>query len=65
MLLLKEIVHSELLNSTAEDVKQSKNRKDLKQRIITSISKIFPDNPEWEETEPIKKVLSEEFVFSE
>ncbi len=48
---------------SVEDVKKSDAREALKQRLISSISQVFPSKPEWEDPEPIKKVLFEEFVI--
>ena len=59
---VKDIVLSELQELSVEDVKQSDAREALKQRLISSISQIFPSKPEWEDPEPIRKVLFEEFV---
>ena len=59
---VKDIVLAELQELSVEDVKQSDAREALKQRLISSISQIFPSKPEWEDPEPIRKVLFEEFV---
>ena len=59
---VKDIVLAELQELSVEDVKQSDAREALKQRLISSISQIFPSKPEWEDHEPIRKVLFEEFV---
>ena len=59
---VKDIVLAELQELSVEDVKQSDAREALRQRLISSISQIFPSKPEWEDPEPIKKVLFEEFV---
>jgi flagellar FliL protein len=59
---VKDIVLAELQELSIEDVKQSDAREALKQRLISSISQIFPSKPEWEDPEPIRKVLFEEFV---
>jgi flagellar basal body-associated protein FliL len=56
-------VLSELQELSVEDVKQSDSREALKQRLISAISQLFPSKPEWEDPEPIKKVLFEEFVI--
>ena len=60
---VKDIVLSELQTLSAEDVGQADAREVLKQRLISAISQLFPTAPEWEDTEPIKKVLFEEFVI--
>ena len=60
---IKDIVLTELQELSVEDVKQSDAREDLRQRIISAISQIFPSEPEWEDPEPIRKVLFEEFVI--
>lgn len=60
---VKDIVLAELQELSVEDVKQSDAREALKQRLISAISQIFPSKPEWEDSEPIKKVLFEEFVI--
>ena len=59
---VKDIVLAELQELAVEDVKQSDAREALRQRLISSISPIFPSKPEWEDPEPIRKVLFEEFV---
>ena len=59
---VKDIVLAELQELSVEDVKQSDAREALRQRLISGISQIFPSKPEWEDPEPIKKVLFEEFV---
>ena len=60
---VKDIVLAELQELSVEDVKQSDARDALKQRLISAISNIFPTKPEWEDPEPIRKVLFEEFVI--
>lgn len=59
---VKDVVLSELQELSAEDVNQASAREALRQRLITAISALFPPKPEWEDPEPIKKVLFEEFV---
>ena len=59
---VKDIVLAELQELSVEDVKQSDAREALRQRLISGISQIFPSKPEWEDPEPIRKVLFEEFV---
>ena len=60
---IKDIVLAELQELSVEDVKQSDAREALRQRLISAISQIFPNEPEWEDPEPIRKVLFEEFVI--
>ena len=60
---IKDIVLTELQELSVEDVKQSDAREALRQRLISAISQIFPSEPEWEDPEPIRKVLFEEFVI--
>jgi len=60
---VKDIVLAELQELSVEDVKQSDAREALKLRLISAISQIFPGKPEWEDPEPIRKVLFEEFVI--
>ena len=60
---IKDIVLSELQDLSVEDIKQAESREALRQRLISAISQIFPSKPEWEDPEPIKKVLFEEFVL--
>ena len=59
---IKDIVLGELQELSVEDVKQSDAREALRQRLISAISQIFPSEPEWEDPEPIRKVLFEEFT---
>jgi len=60
---VKDIVLAELQELSVEDVKQSDARDALKLRLISAISQLFPSKPEWEDPEPIRKVLFEEFVI--
>ena len=60
---VKDIVMAELQELSVEDVKKSDAREALRQRIISAIHQIFPNKPEWEDPEPIRKVLFEEFVI--
>ena len=60
---VKDIVLAELQELSVEDVKQSDAREALKLRLISAISQILPSSPEWEDPEPIRKVLFEEFVI--
>ena len=60
---IKDIVLAELQELSMEDVQQSEAREALRQRLISAISQIFPSEPEWEDPEPIRKVLFEEFVI--
>ena len=60
---IKDIVLAELQELSVEDVKQSDAREALRLRVISAISQIFPSEPEWEDPEPIRKVLFEEFVI--
>ena len=60
---IKDIVLAELQELSVEDVKQSDAREALRQRLISAISQLFPSEPEWEDPEPIRKVLFEEFVI--
>ncbi|MBF0288710.1 MAG: flagellar basal body-associated FliL family protein [SAR324 cluster bacterium] len=59
--LIKDIVLAELQNMTVEDTKNPAQKNALKQKLITEINKLFPRKPEWEDPEPIKRVLFEEF----
>lgn len=58
---VKDIVLTELQNLSAEETKQPDSKEALKNRIITKISQLFPRKPDWDDPEPIKKVLFEEF----
>lgn len=58
---VKDIVLSELQNLSVEDTKQVDSKEALKQKIITEITKLFPRDPPWEDAEPIRDVLFEEF----
>ena len=60
---IKDIVLAELQELSVEDVKQSDTREALRQWLISAISQIFPSETEWEDPEPIRKVLFEEFVI--
>jgi flagellar FliL protein len=63
MVEVKDAVLSEMQTLSAEDVSQSEARESLKLRLITVISGLFPTKPGWEDPEPIRKVLFEEFVI--
>lgn len=58
---VKDIVLTELQNLSTEDTKQPESKEALKNKIITKISELFPRKPDWDDPEPIKKVLFEEF----
>lgn len=60
---VKDLVLSELQEVSVEEIKQPEQREELKQRLITKISKLLPPKPEWKDPEPIKKVLFEEFYI--
>jgi len=59
---VQDIVLTELQSMSAAEVSQADAREVLKQRIISAISQLFPSQPAWEDPEPIRKVLFEEFV---
>ena len=59
---VKDIVLNELQGLTVEDTKQPEMRAELRQKLIAKISALFPSKPEWHDTEPIKKILFQEFV---
>ena len=63
MVEIKDLVLTELQQLSVEDVKQADSREALRHRLISAISQVFPSKPEWEDPEPIKKVLFEEFVI--
>ncbi len=58
---VKDIVLTELQNMTVEDTKDPAKKQALRQKLITEIKRLFPRKPDWEDPEPIKKVLFEEF----
>ncbi|MBF0237024.1 MAG: flagellar basal body-associated FliL family protein [SAR324 cluster bacterium] len=60
---VKDIVLSELQELSTEDIKMAEARNELKQRLISRISTLFPTKHDWEDPEPIKKVLFQEFFI--
>jgi len=58
---VKDIVLSELQELSTDDIKQAEARSVLKQKLITRISQLFPSKPDWDDPEPIRKVLFQEF----
>jgi len=60
---VRDMVLTELQELSVEDVNQSSAREALKQRLISAISSLFPSKPEWEDPNPLKKILFEEFVI--
>ncbi len=58
---VKDIVNTELQNLSVEDTKLPGGREELKQKLISKISELFPRKPDWDDPDPIKKVLFEEF----
>ena len=58
---VKDIVLTELQNLSVEEIRQPDSKEALRNRIITKISALFPRKPDWDDPEPIKKVLFEEF----
>ena len=63
MIEVRDIVLTELQDLSVKDIKQSDARNVLNQRLISAISQILPNKPEWEDPEPIRKVLFEELVI--
>ncbi len=63
MIEVREFVLTELQDLSFKDIKQSDARNVFKQRLISAISQILPKKPEWEDPEPIRKVLFEELVI--
>ena len=61
---VQDVVLGELQELSVEDISNSEAREGLKQRLINVISNLFPSKPEdWEDPEPIKKVLFEKFLI--
>ena len=58
---VKDIVLTELQELSTEDIKQADARAELKLRLISRVSQLFPSKPDWDDPEPIKKVLFQEF----
>ena len=58
---VKDRVKSILKTISVEDVEKSDGRELLKQKIIEEIKILLPVNPEWSDSNPIRKVLFEEF----
>ncbi len=58
---IKDIVLTELQSLSIEKTKDHESKKNLKSKLITEISKLFPNEPKWDDPEPIKEVLFEEF----
>ena len=58
---VKDIVLTELQSLSIEKTKDPESKEGLKNKLITEISKLFPREPDWDDPEPIKEVLFEEF----
>ena len=58
---VKDRVTSILKMTSIKDVEKSDTRQLLRQKIIEEIKKILPVDPEWSDSNPIRKVLFEEF----
>ncbi len=54
---VKDIVLTELQSLSIEKTKDLESKENLKNKLITEISKLFPGKPSWDDPEPIKKVL--------
>ena len=58
---VKDRVTSILKMISIKDVEKSDTRQLLRQKIIEGIKSILPVDPEWSDSNPIRKVLFEEF----
>ena len=58
---VKDITIATLQELSAEEVKTQEGREALKQRLIENIGSLFPSDPDWEDKNPIRKVLFTEF----
>lgn len=58
---VKDLVLTELQELSTDEIKQLDARKKLRERLINRIKQLFPSDPDWEDPEPIRKVLFEEF----
>lgn len=59
---VKDVINTELQKLSSEDLKQPASKDELRQNLISGISQLFPTKTDWEDPEPIKKVLFEEFI---
>ncbi|MBF0280587.1 MAG: flagellar basal body-associated FliL family protein [SAR324 cluster bacterium] len=58
---VKDIVLTELQSLSIEKTKDPESKESLKNKLMTEIAKLFPKTPDWDDPEPIKEVLFEEF----
>jgi flagellar FliL protein len=61
---IKDLVVSELQTLNSEQLRDQKERELLRQRLLRRVESLLPnDQPEWEDPNPIKKVLITEFYL--
>ena len=61
---IKDLVVSELQTLNSEQLRDQKERELLRQRLLRRVESLLPnDNKEWEDPNPIKKVLITEFYL--
>jgi len=61
---IKDLVISELQTLNSEQLRDQKERELLRQRLLRRVESLLPnDNQEWEDANPIKKVLITEFYL--
>jgi flagellar basal body-associated protein FliL len=59
---IKDAVIAVLQKTDSKEVERDGWVDRLKERIILRLNKIFPEEPEWEDPKPIRKVLFSELV---
>lgn len=62
---VKDLVNAELQTLTSEQLRDGRNRTLLKKRLINKIRSLLPNDKdrEWDDPDPIKKVLVTEFYL--
>lgn len=59
--IIKDLIIAELRTLTPKQIKDPKVRYLLKTDLKTKLNSLFPNDPSWEDPEPIKKILFAEF----
>ena len=60
---IKDAVIAVLQKTDSKEVTRDGWVDRLKERIIARLNKILPEEPEWEDPKPIRKVLFSEFIL--
>ncbi len=60
---VKDSVIAVLQTTDVKDFEKPGWRERLKERIIRKVALLFPEEPDWEDPKPIRKILFEEFLM--